>query len=309
MEELKTENAGLIPTFGRLKNSEQRRNNQKIMKLSKVMKLRMACCALVGAGSLLACPNLFAAYTVIGTGSLTITAPGLPDQAGPYTVTGVHITSGPGPNHGTASPFETFCLGTQIDYTSGSTYNYEISTTVQPTGLSTGSPPGVGSPGYVTWGAAYLYSQFSANPNGSLSGTWGTINFGGTGNNALNDALQAAIWALQGQNYLTLGLTFSGGGSAPVAGDVNYYLDAAAAAATAAGLGSSTTGTYTSGDELDDNGRFEVYALNMYDASTGAYVQPQLCIIPEPTTIFAGAFLLLPFGINTARFLRKSRPA
>ena len=32
-------------------------------------------------------------------------------------------------------------------------------------------------------------------------------------------------------------------------------------------------------------------------------------VVPEPTTIIAGALLLLPFGASTIRFLRKNRTA
>ena len=37
--------------------------------------------------------------------------------------------------------------------------------------------------------------------------------------------------------------------------------------------------------------------------------QIQLVPIPEPTTMIAGALLLLPFGASTLRMLRKTRTA
>jgi hypothetical protein len=35
----------------------------------------------------------------------------------------------------------------------------------------------------------------------------------------------------------------------------------------------------------------------------------QLTVVPEPTTMIAGALLLLPFGASTLRILRKTRTA
>jgi hypothetical protein len=34
-----------------------------------------------------------------------------------------------------------------------------------------------------------------------------------------------------------------------------------------------------------------------------------LTAVPEPTTMIAGALLLLPFGASTLRFMRKNRAA
>jgi hypothetical protein len=226
----------------------------------------------------LATPNLFA--SIIGTGSLFITAPGFPpDQAGPYHVSISTVTSGPSPVS-TGGSFETFCLGTQVDYSPNATYSYQISDTVQPTGPL--GPNGVGSPGYVTWGTAWLYSQYRAGALGA-----------GTANNPLNDALQEAIWTLQGQN--TSGITFS-----PNSTDYTTFLANAASAAALAGVSSDTN---------DANGAFGVYALNMLSGST--YVQPQLVMVPvpEPTTVIAGMLLLLPFGMCAVRMLRKNRAA
>ncbi len=234
------------------------------------------CCALVGA-SVFIVPSLFAQIVttgVIGNGSLTINAPNynsIGDQAGPYVIQNLTPANGVTP----ATTFLTFCIGSQVDYYPGSTYNYQISTVVQP--LS-----GVGSPGYVTWGTAYLYSQF-------LAGAIG-------GNLTVDDALQAAIWELQNQPLT--GITFSGPLNTT---DVNQFKTDAQNAATTAGVT----------DGSNANGAFGVYALNMYSGDT--YVQPQLVEIPttpvpEANTVFAGAFagalLLVSFGRSTLNKMR-----
>ncbi len=243
-----------------------------------MIKLK-TCCAFTVA-SLFAAPSLFA--QIIGTGSLYITAPNYSsggDQAGPYQVQNLTVSTGVIP----ASFFQTFCIGSQVDFTPNNTYNYEISDTVQ--------PPSAGGPGYVTWGTAYLYSQFLA---GSLGvGGNSTISTPGS---VMNDALQAAIWDLQGQSLS--GITLNG----PLnTSDLNQFLRDAADAAMAAGVSS---------DENDASGAFGIYALNMLSAP-GAYAQPELVQVsvpvPETNTVFAGALLLLPLGLSALRQIDKRR--
>jgi hypothetical protein len=181
------------------------------------------------------------------------------------------------------SSFNTFCLGTQVDYSPNTTYGYQISDQVQ--------PPQVGPPAFVTWGTAWLYSQYRAGNIGS-----------GSLNNVVNDALQEAIWTLQGQTYsgiITLS-TDSAAHAATLAADLASFLNAAASAASAASVSS---------DLNNANGAFGVYALNMFTGSSSSpsYVQPQLAIVPEPTTMIAGALLLLPLGASTLRVLRRNR--
>ncbi len=60
------------------------------------------------------------------------------------------------------------------------------------------------------------------------------------------------------------------------------------------------------------NGAYGVVALNLWDSngsSTAPNKQPMLGIVPEPSTIIAGALLLLPFGVSTVRILRKNKAA
>ncbi len=250
------------------------------------MKLRKLT-AIIGAAALMSSQGLFAQYTYIGDGSLKITAPGYPpDQAGPYTVHIIAVNSGPSPAY-LGNDFSTFCLGTEVNYSPGSTYGYQISTTIQPSGSQ---PGGVGPPGYVTWDTAWLYSQYRAGLIGD-----------GKNNDAANDALQVAIWTLQGQSLA--GIQFAAGDTlATLAGAVQTDLNAASAAALAAGQGNGYNNA---------NGAFGVYALNMFTGleSSPAYVQPELCMIPEPSTMLACALMALPFGASALRILRRNSAA
>ncbi len=213
---------------------------------------------LIVAASIFTAPSLFAQ----GTGTLTISAPLLPDVDGPYLVN--MITTSTGPSLG--SSFETFCIGSQVDYNSGQSYTYQISTSVQPF-----TAEGAGGLQYVALGTAWLYSQFRAGAFGSQT--------------ANNDALQQAIWNFQGQ----------------VGGVVNAFTALADAAVG------------TANAENVSNGAYGVYALNLSIGSGSSapgdvdgFAQPQLCLIPvpEPTTIAAGAMLLLPLGASMVRVVR-----
>jgi hypothetical protein len=124
------------------------------------------------------------------------------------------------------------------------------------------------TPNYVTLGTAWLYSQFSA---GSLAGyTYGNAS-------SAND-LQAAIWYLQGS----------------AGGQLNYFVYEAEGA-----VGTNNVSNASGGAD-------GVFALTLTD-NNGGYAQPVLGMVPEPSTIVAGALLLLPFGVSTVRILRKDK--
>ena len=247
------------------------------------MKLQTFCAFAVA--SLLSAPSLFAQ---IGTGSLNITAPnyngtgGNGDQAGPYLVQISAVATGVIP----PSAFQTFCVGSEINYTPGTPYDYQISGTVEPSGPQ---PNGVGAPGYVTLGTAYLYSQFLAGSLG-IGGSTTTV-ASGVGNEQINDALQAAIWYLQGQSLA--GIQFGPDGL-----DTALYNQFLTDAANGVGAGNV---------ENNAAGAYGVYALNMLSAQ-GAYAQPELVQIaapvPESSTVFAGAILLVPLGLSALRRVR-----
>jgi len=69
---------------------------------------------------------------------------------------------------------------------------------------------------------------------------------------------------------------------------------------------------------LDMNGIWTLYLVNMVSGDPSILVSwglditptpttPPIFSVPEPTTIIAGALLLLPFGASTMRILRKKR--
>lgn len=164
--------------------------------------------------------------------------------------------------------FQTFCLNSQIEVNTPGTYNYSLSDSVVPGGPS----PSV-TPDPISIGTAWLYNQFRM---GSL--------FGYSGTAANNTLLQQAIWWLETD-------------PAGVGGAVNNsFINTAE---LALGLNDTTI-------KGDANGAYGVFAMNLTD-KTGASVQPLLGMVPEPSTVVAGALLLLPFGVSTARILRKNK--
>ena len=236
-------------------------------------------CALVGTAALLSTPSLFA--SLIGTGDITITAPGLSigDVDGPYHVVTTSVSSGQ--NLGT---FNTFCIGSQVDYYSGGTYAYEISTSVQP--FADGTSGGLS---YITLGTAWLFNQYTTGALGD-----------GSKNDSVNNAIQLAMWYLQGQQ---------------AGGQNNVYVTDAMNAIS--GMG----GNYLA----NANGAWGVYALDMSPTNgTGLapgdaynYAQPELCqipgspgfngspVVPEPSTVFAASLLLLPLAVSVLRIVRR----
>lgn len=211
-------------------------------------------------------PSLFAA--VIGTGQLTISAPGLPDVDGPYAVQTTAVTTGP--NLGS---FETFCIGSQVDYNSGQSYTYQISTAVQPFTAENG-----GGLQYVALGTAWLYSQYRAGNIGD-----------GSANDTINNDLQLAIWYLQGQvGGVTNGFTAM---AAAHVGGNSHLEDMSNGAYNVYALNLSVGGGNSAPGDLD------------------GFAQPQLALIPvpEPATIAAGAMLLLPLGASMVRVVRNRK--
>jgi hypothetical protein len=71
----------------------------------------------------------------------------------------------------------------------------------------------------------------------------------------------------------------------------------------------------------DSGGKYGVIALNLYNGAYGqpiqvpggtsfahgttVYLNQDMLAVPEPTTMIAGALLLLPFGASTIRGLRR----
>jgi hypothetical protein len=166
--------------------------------------------------------------------------------------------------------FDTFCLNEGVPFTPGVTYDFITGPEAIPGGSPSSDP--------ISIGTAWLFSQFSHN----------VVGFYGTAQIA-ND-IQSAIWWLEGDS----------------AGARNGFIDLAE---TALGFTGVNKDSLIAGDA---NGAYGVFAINMYDANgsrNSPNKQPMLGIVPEPSTVIAGALLLLPFGVSTIRILRKNKNA
>jgi hypothetical protein len=243
--------------------------------------------ALMGTIGMLFATNLYAAFD----GSITLTQGSYSfSDGGEFTAT----TSGLG-NLGT---FQTFCIELNETFQPGTSYKYIMNSgaVTGDTGDDAYNQKPVSGPiatsgafnmDNLSIGTAWLYSQFRAN-------TLANYDFGATATHTQDaGALQDVFWYLEQEiSYTQLTNGFNGASGALS----KTYLNQAIAG----------TGTTTNTVFNDSNGKYGVIALNVYDTSGGLH-QDQLAIVPEPTTIFAGALLLLPLGVGVLRILRKAR--
>jgi hypothetical protein len=174
--------------------------------------------------------------------------------------------------------FQTFCIEYNEEFSPGASYGVTISSKA----MYGGQPPN-GDP--LSIGTAWLYSQFAA---GTLSG----YNYGASRTSSAG-ALQQAIWWLEAEPN----------------GARNSFINTAEDALF--GTHGATQDALIVGDAY--YAEFGVVALNL---GAPGLVQDQLFItsltptpVPEPTTMLAGALLLLPFGASTLRILRRNRAA
>jgi hypothetical protein len=164
--------------------------------------------------------------------------------------------------------FQTFCIEASEYFTPGKTYSASLSQNAMYGNQSPSGDP-------LSIGTAWLYSQFAA---GTLSGY--NYTYGGGRQSATSaGAVQQAIWWLEGES----------------GGVKNSFITAAEAA-----LGLDDTGI-----KGNANGAYGVYALNL--GNPGAVQDQLVIVVPEASTIIAGALLLLPFGASTLRILRQRR--
>jgi hypothetical protein len=238
----------------------------------KDKKMKKLCIALTLAGAL-AAPCLRAALVVqIDSGSAQSGA------GGEFKAT---PGSGPWGALGITSPWETFCVEVDEHLTFGSSYTATFAYSADQGG--NGGP----SPDPLSKGTTYLYRQFLSNP--------GSIGYANTPQ-AAGD-LQAAIWWLEEEIYT------SGPDSVTLTLGTQAFLNAAG---TALGL---SWAQLQANAALGANG-VGVFRLTSVDAQGNTiFNQDILAPVPEPTTIIAGALLLLPFGASTIRFIRKNRTA
>lgn len=178
--------------------------------------------------------------------------------------------------------FQTFCIDVSHSFTSGKTYNYKISQQTY-----------TGSGNNISIGTAWLYSQFL---DGTLSGYTYTD---GSGNIASATLLQNTFWALEGEiSHVSSILN-----TANV-----FYNDLVA-----------KFGNITKAEK--DAGADNIYGvsvMNLYSIKNGktTLAQSQLVrvptcpppvSVPEPSTIVAGALLLLPLGVSALKILRRKQ--
>jgi hypothetical protein len=168
--------------------------------------------------------------------------------------------------------FQTFCIEYNEEFSPGASYSVGVSQNAM-----YGSQPPNGDP--ISIGTAWLYSQFAA---GTLSGY--NYTYGGSRTSTAG-ALQQAIWWLEAESNGVRDSFIN------TAEDALYGAHGAAQDLLIVG---------------NSNGKYGVDALNL---GAPGQVQDQLVIVPEPTTMIAGALLLLPFGASTLRILRKNRVA
>jgi hypothetical protein len=174
--------------------------------------------------------------------------------------------------------FSTFCIDRYDSFTYGVAYNATLSSYLW-----------AGTGNKLSLGSAYLYSQFAL---GTLAGYSYT---GTTARNTSADWLQKTLWALEGQGY-----------SSVLAASNPFYNQLV------------TMFGSTAGAQADANGAYGVKVLQLTD-DCDEIKQSQLVLcnppvphttpIPEPSTVVAGALLLLPFGVSALRIIRRKNAA
>jgi hypothetical protein len=165
--------------------------------------------------------------------------------------------------------FQTFCVEYNEEFSPGGLYTVS---SIGDAALYNGHAP-TSVP--ITLGVAYLYSQFALGKLG------GYDYYYGSGRQDSAGVLQQAIWNLLGEGGALTGFAYN---------DLTNYF-----------------GTDSSAWNKVANGAFGVQVMVL--GAPGA-AQDQLVIaVPEPTTVIAGAMLLLPLGASTIRLLRKSSKA
>lgn len=180
--------------------------------------------------------------------------------------------------HGTG--FETFCIEYNIEFYPGVQYNAAINGGAIPGGGGTTGGNGI-TGGYdpISIGTAWLYSQFAA-------GTLANYDYSNTSNRKIDAGqLQNVFWYLENEIP-----SVSHSDTNPFYQMLLTQFGSIAAAQT------------------NSDGAYGVAALNLTDCN-GGYHQSQLVetSVPEPSTVLAGALILLPLGISTVRILRKKQ--
>lgn len=182
--------------------------------------------------------------------------------------------------------FESFCLEVDEYVSINRQYYAEFAYSADAGG--NGGP----SPDPICKASAWLYRGF-------ISGTIGYRN-----NEADARALQQALWWLENESYT--------GDPAVYADDANELPDNKFLKAVANAPDFEVPFTYNGLNSLRDddaNGAYGVGVLRLYGDANHTQLKQDVFIVavPEPTTLFAGALLALPFGIKGILWLRVLR--
>jgi hypothetical protein len=202
----------------------------------------------------------------------------------------------------TAGGFETFCVEINEDFSPGTTYNAQISSTILP-------DPGA-QYDYITLGTAYLYSQFAQGTLADYDYTAGYNSMTKMGRELSADELQDAIWFLQGE-INSSGKVILSGSEITSVNDSLYTFSASTdpfILLAEENIYHNTNSAALTKIETDADGAYGVLALDL-TSSNGQSAQDQLiyCPVPEAATFAAGAMLLFPLGLSTLRSLRKKQ--
>ena len=116
-----------------------------------------------------------------------------------------------------------------------------------------------------------------------------------------NPAIGSNVWAADGDGNYDFALHFDPSGAGQFTGTEKFIFDL-----TGTGLNASTfkTGSLGQGGE----GTY-MLAISIQSLPGGSSTWAGDPTVPEPTTMIAGALLLVPFGASTLRILRKNRKA
>ena len=184
------------------------------------------------------------------------------------------VTSGNG-------TFQTFCIDVGHEFYPGKTYNYSLS-----------QQTFVGSGNNISIGTAWLYSQF-------LDGNLYNLNTFGSGRTADATSLQSVFWGLENSSYGSSSSYFNN--SNPFYQAVVTKFGSLAAAEADAGA----------------NNIYGVEVMNLYSGNDPSKClaqsqlvrvpRPPTASVPEPSTIVAGALLLLPLSISAVKILRRKQ--
>jgi hypothetical protein len=172
--------------------------------------------------------------------------------------------------------FETFCIEETEYFAPPASYNVALNSGAVSgcVNLGHGSPIVAGFDP-LSLGTCWLYSQFA---RGILANyDYNNVTAGGRNGSAAN--LQATIWWLEDE------------AAAPAAANPFYQAVIAQFANPQA--------------DAPVGGTYGVQAMNLTGGPPGYGLNQDMLVVPEPTTLLAGALLLLPFGASTLRILRR----